>query len=168
MTWIEVRFAMAYLYANNRADAANDVGIRREYTYNSARQDGDDFEGRVDKLIDLMKLACVETAMQLIQHAAIKAAGVLIHSLDNPNAATRIRAAKLLLEYGIGKPVARTITEGRVEHEHTVSKIYAVDPAWPGATVEHLTPDDAASVDDAASMDGVIDGEATYPDHPDE
>ena len=169
MAWIEVRFAIAFLYSNNRTDAANDVGLRREYTYNSARQDGDDFEGRVDKLIELMKQAAVLCATQLIQHATIKAAGVLIRSLDEPNANTRIRAAKLVMEYGVGKPVARTITEGKVEHEHHIPKIYAVDPAWPGINVEHVEmPDDAPATNEASFMNDVIEGEATYPDDPDE
>lgn len=155
MSWIEVRFAIAFLYSNNRTDAAQDVGLRREYTYNSARQDGDDFEGRVDKLISLMKQAAVECAMQLIQHATIKAAGVLIRSLDEPNANTRIRAAKLVMEYGIGKPVARSATESKVDHEFHVPKIYAIDPGWPGINVEHVDMPD----DDASFMDDAIEGE---------
>lgn len=182
MQWIEVRFAIAYMYSGNRAAAAKDVGIRREYTYNTGRKDGDDFEGRVDQLIELMKTAAVQSAMQLIQLATVKAAGVLIHSLDNTNTRTRMAAAKILLEYGIGKPVARTLTEGKVQHEHQISKLYAVDPGWPGLTVEHITPENNEwSTDEVASKDAVasededsfnnevapfgefVDGEATYP-----
>ena len=100
-----------------------------------------------------MKQAAVECAMQLIQHASIKAVRVLICCLDEPNVNIRIRAAKLLLEYGVGKPVARSVMESKVDHEFHVPKIYTIDPGWTGINVEHvdMPPSNASDMNESSS-----------------